>query len=185
MSKHLILCLISFALIFGCKKTQIEKNVQFKIGRDFVGGINDSTQVKDLKVIFANDSIVNYQEDDSFVGGLNAIDIFEKNGNPLLSVFPYEALDSTSIIDFIQLKDSRYKTEKGICNLSIFQEIKSVYTISEIQNNLNTIKIIINEIDATFVINKNELLSTFDFGVKVDTTQIPNGTKFSSFIINF
>ena len=176
-----------FSLVILSCKTEKEETKQnrFEIKKHHVGIITDSTQIKDLKVLFCNDSIVNYKEDDSFIGGINTYDIFENNGNLILSIVPYEALDSTSTIDFILIKDSRYKTEKGISVLSTYQDIKNTYSISEFRNTLNSIELIINEIDATFIIDKKELLTTFDYGVEIDSTQLPNSSKFSSFIINF
>lgn len=185
MAKYFLLCLAVIMVTLSCQKKELKDNEQFKIGRDFVGLINDSTQVKDLKFIFQNDSIVYNKEDDSFIGGINAYNIFEKNSNLLLRIFPNEALDSTSTIDFILIKDSRFKTEKGISILSTFNDIKNAYNISEFRNTLNSIELLINEIDATFVVNKNELLTTFDYGVEIDSTQLPKSLKFSSLQIHF
>lgn len=175
-----------FFVVISCKTEKQEiKQDYFEIKKHRVGVITDTTQIKDLNVIFFNDSIVNYKEDDSFVGGINTYDIFENRGNPLLSVVPNEALDSSSTINFVEIKDPRYKTQKGISTLSTFKDLKNAYVISEFRNTLNAIELVINEIDATFIIHKKELLTTFDYGVEIDSTQLPDNSKFSSFIIHF
>ncbi|WP_296379200.1 hypothetical protein [Winogradskyella sp.] len=181
------LVLLIFVLsIFSCKneeKAQVRN--PFLVAKHSIGLINDSTQVKDLKKIFANDSILSYKEDDSFIGGINFIDIYEKNGNQLLSIYPTDSHDSTATLDFVILKDSRYKTEKGISNLSTYKDIMRAYTISEIDNLIDDIKIRVEEIDASFIIDKKELVTNFDFGKEIDSTQISDTAKVSRFIINF
>ena len=57
-----------FSLVFisllciGCKKEQNP----FQIGKQHVGLLTDSTQVKDLKAVFANDSVVSRLLDNEF-----------------------------------------------------------------------------------------------------------------------
>jgi len=181
-----IILLIFSCTIVCCKsKKDPEKDNSFLVAQDQVGFITDSTQVKDLKIIFKKDSIVSFEEDDSFIGGINFIDIYERNGNPLLSIYPTDSHDSTATIDFVILKDSRYKTKKGISNLSTYNDIKKAYTISKIDNLMDVIEIKVNEIDASFIIDKKELVTNFDFGKKIDSTQISDTTKVSRFVINF
>ena len=59
------------------------------------------------------------------------------------------------------------------------------YTISEIDNLIDDIKIRVEEIDASFIIDKKELVTNFDFGKEIDSTQISDTAKVSRFIINF
>ena len=128
---------------------------------------------------------MNHKEDDSFIGGLNPINIYEKNGNHLLSIFPSDALDSTATIDYIKLIDSRYVTKNGINNQSYYLDIKKAYKISEIKNELNTVKLEIDSINISFIINKKNLQRNFDFGIKIDAAQIPDSTKTDVFIKHF
>lgn len=176
---HLFLVIIAF----GCinKPTNADAK-RFKVGKKFVGYITDSTQVKDLKFIFKNDSIVNYKEDDSFVGGLNAFEIYEKNGNHLLSIYPFEALDSTAKISHIQLIDSRYKTAKSISNQSYLIDIKNAYSVYKIKNELEHLIIEIDTIKSSFVFGKKQLKRNFDFGTKLNISEIPDSTKIDAFI---
>lgn len=171
-------------LIINCSP---EKTNPFLVAKHRIGFLNDSTQIKDLKTIFINDSIVKYNEDDSFIGNINNIEVFEKNGNPLLVISPTEALDSTATIASVRLIDSRYATVKNISNLSTFKDIKDAYKISKISNLISSIVISVNDIDATFSIDKKELPANmrFDLDMKIDPIQIPDDTKIKFFIVHF
>ncbi|RNC83566.1 MAG: hypothetical protein ED556_13515 [Winogradskyella sp.] len=184
MKKYIAPIIILFIAFSSCKEDKIDL---FAVSKHKVGMLNDSTQVKEIKALFANDSIVNFKEDDSFVNGINTIDIYEKNGNQLLSITPNEALDSTSTISSIQLIDPRYKTEKGITSISTFKDVKDNYKISNISNLINSVMITVNEIDATFTIDKKELPTNmrFDMEMKIDPIQIPDNAKVKFFIVYF
>lgn len=178
--------IICIALLYlSCDKTEKQEPNLFEVTNSNVGLVTDSTLVKNLKTIFKRDSIVSYKEDDSFIGGLNPINVYEKNSNHLLSIFPTDALDSTAAIDYIKLIDPRYNTRKGINNQSYYLDIRKNYKISEIKNELNTIKLQIDTINVYFVINKKSLQRNFDFGIKIDATQIPDSTKIDAFIKYF
>ena len=51
--KNLLFALIISILFFSCAKEQDP----FLISKQNIGSLTDSTQVKDLKVVFSNDSI--------------------------------------------------------------------------------------------------------------------------------
>ena len=76
------LVILSF-LFAGCNQEQDP----FQISKQHIGLLTDSTQVKDLKIIYAKDSIVK-SDDNGFSGYNNDIEIFEKGGNKLLSLSP-------------------------------------------------------------------------------------------------
>ena len=120
----IILCLF----LSSCNKEQNP----FEIGKQHIGFLTDSTQVKDLKTIYSNDSIVKFISGDEFIGSKNNISIFEKGGKKLLILTPNQALDSTSVIESIQIIDPRYKTAKNISTQSTFKELSSAYKISKI-----------------------------------------------------
>ena len=65
----IILCLF----LSSCNKEQNP----FEIGKQHIGFLTDSTQVKDLKTIYSNDSIVKFISGDEFIGSKNNISIFE------------------------------------------------------------------------------------------------------------
>ena len=185
MKNYIAPILIILVFLSSCKE---ENTINpFAVSKHQVGFLNDSTQVKDVKALFANDSIVNYKEDDSFAGGINTIDIYEKGGNQLLSISPTEALDSTATISSIRLIDPKYKTDKNISSISTFKDINDNYKISKISNLINSIVVKVNELDATFTIDKKELPMNmrFDMDMKIDPIQIPDNAKVKFFIVYF
>lgn len=182
--RHSFLGLIALTLLFFCCKK--EQN-PFEVGKQHIGLLTDSTQVKDLEIIFSNDSISTFISGDEFTGSKNNIDIFEKGGKKLLVLTPQNSLDSTSVIESVQIIDSRYKTAKNISTLSTFKDISSAYKISKINNLINSIVINVNEINASFAIDKKELPANlrFDMNLKIEETHIPDNAKIKYFFINW
>ncbi|SFC81455.1 hypothetical protein [Algibacter pectinivorans] len=176
-----VLC-ISF-IITSCNNTPNP----FEISKQHVGLLTDSTQVKDLKTIYANDSIVKFISGDEFTGNINNIEIFEKGGKKLLTLTPKQALDSTSTIGSIRILDERFKTENNITSLSTFKDIKENHKISRISNLINSIVVGVDQINASFTIDKNELPSNlrFDMNLKFEPTHIPDNAKVKYFFINW
>ena len=134
--KKLLFALIISSLFFSCENEQDP----FLISKQNIGSLTDSTQVKDLKIIFSNDSIKRHIGGDEFTGNINDIEIFEKTGNLLLVLTPTQALDSTATIKTVRIVDNRYKTNKGLTPASTFKDIKAHYKISSIQNTLRNLK---------------------------------------------
>lgn len=184
MKNYIAPILILLIFISSCEE---DKPNPLAVAKHKVGLLNDSTQVRDIKALFANDSVVNFKEDDSFIGGINSIDIYEKNGTQLLSISPTEALDSLSTISSIRLIDPRYKTDKNVSSASTFKDIRDNYKISKVSNLINSVLITVNEIDATFTIDKKELPTNmrFDMDMKIDPIQIPDVAKIKFFIVYF
>ncbi len=183
MRKLIFALILMTAIYTSCEKEQD----LFLIGKHNVGLLTDSTQVRDLKRIFNADSIVKFKEDDGFIGTINNIDVFEKGGAKLLVISPKEALDSTATFSTVRIIDPRYKTEKNISTLSTFKEINDAYKISKIDNLINTIVVSVNEIDASFTIDKKELPSNmrFDPNMVIDAVQIPDEAKVKYFMLHW
>ncbi|GAA4280890.1 hypothetical protein [Gaetbulibacter aestuarii] len=176
--------IILIALVtISCKREQDP----FEIGKHHVGLLTDSTQVKDLKAVFPNDSIVTHTGGDEFMGAKNDYYIFEKGGKKLLVLTPKNALDSTSVIENVQIIDPRYKTVSNITTQSTFRSIRSYYKISKINNMINTILVSVNELNATFSIDKKELPANlrFDMNLNIEETHIPDDAKIKYFFINW
>ncbi|WP_339917094.1 hypothetical protein [Yeosuana marina] len=173
----LILCIVS-----SCKQEQDP----FQIGKQHIGLLTDSTQVKDLKTIYANDSIVNYNGN-QFTGLINDIDVFEKGGKKLLSISPRNSSDSTSYIQSVRVFDPRFKTDKNVSAESTFKDISKNYKISRIDNLINTIVVSVNEINASFTIDKEELPANmrFDRSLSIEATHIPDNAKIKYFFLNW
>lgn len=170
-------------LLTSCGK---EKN-PFLIQKHNIGNLTDSTQVKDLKVVFENDSVADYIGKDEFTRNINTIEIYDKDGSTLLSLSPKQRRDSTSVINSVRIMDPRYKTEKGITNKSTFKEIEKAYTITKIDNLINSIIVSVKEINASFTIDKKELPSNlrFDRSISIEASQIPDHAKVKYFFLHW
>jgi len=178
----LTLIIINFIFI-SCRKEQNP----FQISKQNIGLLTDSTQVKDLKKIYVNDSIVKFISGDEFTGNINNIEIFEKGGKQLLTLTPKQALDSTSTIGSVRILDARFKTDKNISKTSTFKNIKDSYKISRISNLINSIVIAVDDVNASFTINKKELPANlrFDMDLRFEATHIPDNAKVKYFFINW
>lgn len=185
MKYSLYVALICGILITSCAKDKAPD--PFLIQKNNIGLLTDSTQVKELNTIFINDSVVRYIAGDEFTGSVNTIEVFEKTGKKLLDLSPVEALDSTSLISTVRIMDNRYKTKKNISTLSTFKDIQEAYKISKIDNLINAVVVSVNEINASFTIDKKELPASmrFDMDLKIDALQIPEKAKIKYFMIHW
>lgn len=182
--RNSLLGLITLTLLFlSCNS----KQNPFEISQHHIGLLTDSTQVKDLESIYPNDSVVKFISGDEFSGNTNTIDIYEKGGKILLSLTPKYVLDSTSVFSNVRVLDNRYKTEKNISCISTFKDIQSQYKISRISNLINSIVIAIDDINASFTIDKKELPANlrFDMDLKFEATHIPDDAKVKYFFLNW
>lgn len=181
MKKTILLLIIIISIFTSCEK---EIN-PFLISKQNIGHLTDSTQVKDLESVFINDSIVKYVSGDEFTGNVNDLEIYEKGGKLLLVLSPSQALDSTSTIKTVKVVDPRFVTVKGLSPNSTFKDINTNYKISNIQNSLRNIIISVNEINAYFTIDKNELPANmrFDMNLKIEAIQIPEEAKIKNFYL--
>lgn len=183
MIKSLLSFIIIAVLLTSCKKEQDP----FQIGKHHIGLLTDSTQVKDLEHVFSKDSVVKFIGGDEFVGNRNNIDIFEKGGKKLMILTPSQALDTSAVIESVQIIDPRYKTDKNISVLSTFKDINSNYKITRIDNLISSVLITVNELNASFAIDKKELPANlrFDMDLKFESTHIPDNAKLKYFFVNW
>jgi len=183
MKKHILTLFTVLLIASSCKKQQDP----FLIEKQNVGLLTDSTQVKDLKLVFPNDSIVKKVKGDEFIEVQNDIQIFSKDGNELLTLTPSEALDSTATISTVQILSPKYRTAKDISKLSTFKDIADNYKISKISNLINSIVISVNELNASFTIDKKELPSSlrYDMNITIEKSQIPDEAKIKYFFIHW
>jgi hypothetical protein len=185
MKHQIVIVLFCAILLVSCTR-EIPVN-PFLIQKHQIGLLTDSTQVKDLDVIFSRDSVVRYIAGDEFAGSVNIIEVFEKGGKKLLDLSPKEALDSTSLISSVRIIDQRYRTEKDISVLSTFKDIKENYKISKIDNLINSIVVSVNDINASFTIDKKELPASlrFDMDLNIDPIQVPEKAKIKYFMVHW
>jgi len=183
MYKLYTIIIVLVLLFTSCKKEQDP----FQIGKQHIGLLTDSTQIQELKTIYVNDSIVKFESGNEFTGNINNIEIFEKGGKKLLILSPRSSLDSTSVIESIHIIDPRYKTDKNISTISTFKNIVENYKISKIDNLINSVLVSVNDINASFVIDKKELPANlrFDKTFKFENTHIPDNAKIKYFFINW
>lgn len=183
MNKSLLYLIIFTLVLTSCKKEQDP----FQVSKQHIGLLTDSTQVKDLEALFVNDSIVNYIKGDEFIENESDIEVFEKGGKKLLILSPKQVLDSTSTIGSVQIIDSRFKTDKNISTLSTFKDIQDNYTVSRINNLINSIVVSVDEINASFTIDKKELPANlrFDMNLKIEKSQIPDTAKIKYFFVHW
>jgi hypothetical protein len=185
MKNALFALLICLILLTSCAKDTAPN--PFLIEKNHVGLLTDSTYVKELDLIFSNDSVVKHIAGDEFAGSVNKIEIFEKGGRKLLDLSPREALDSVSLISSVRIIDDRFTTEKNISVLSTFKELNEAYKISRIDNLIDAIVISVNELNASFTIDKKELPASmrFDMDMTIDAIQIPEKAKIKYFMIHW
>lgn len=181
--KSFLALVITASLFVSCKQAQNP----FEISKQHIGLLTDSTQVKDLKMVFANDSIKSLNTSNSFTGNNSDIEIYDTTGKQLLVLTPRQISDSTSTIKSVKVVDSRFQTLKGLNTNSTFKDIKNNYKISSIQNTLRNVIVSVNEINAYFTIEKTELPAElrFDMTLDIDALQIPEEAKIKNFFVQW
>jgi len=183
MYKSYLSLIIIICLLASCNKEQDP----FQIGKHHIGLLTDSTQVKDLEVIYSKDSIAKGFDETEFTRNFNDIEIFEKGGKKLLSISPRKPSDSTSYIQSVRVFDPRFKTDKKLSTESSFKDIADNYKITRIDNLINSIVVTVNEINASFTIDKKELPANmrFDMSFKIEAIHIPDNAKIKFYFINW
>ena len=181
-NKFIALTIITF-LLASCSQS-VDVNL---ISKQSIGLLTDSTQVKNLSLVFPNDSIAKNLGDNEFTGANNNIEIYDEIGNKLLTLTPRIRLDSTSTIKSLQINAERFKTSKGLNSKSTFKTIRDNYKISSIQNTIRNVVISVNEINAFFTIDKKELPAElrFDMNIKIEAIQIPDEAKIKEFYMQW
>lgn len=183
MKKSIITLAVAALVCFSCST----KSENFSITNNSIGNLTSTTQLKDLETVFENDSIVKYVPGGEFTASINEVEIFEKGGKKLLTLSPETITDSTSVIKTIQIFDSRFKTNKSISKLSTFKDIQDNYKISSIDNLINSVVVSVNELNASFTIDKKELPSNlrFDMSLRIEASQIPDAAKIKYLFLNW
>lgn len=181
--KNNFLLLLIFAVFFT--SCQSDENDPFLITNNQVGPIKKDLQINQLDSIFPNDSIVTQTSGAREFRSTDEIKIFEKGGNQLLALEPFQEFDSTSTIGYIRIYDPRYETKKGLNTESTFKDIMENYNISRIENTLNAAVVFIDEINAYLTIDKKELPSSlrYDTDTRIRANQIPDNAPVKYFMI--
>ena len=181
---HLLAVGLILLVVASCSNSK-----RYKISKGKVGQISKKTTVKDLDKLFENDSIVKnlsegsmgdnyFQDDDEYM-------IYDQKGKLLLTLIPKDQHDSTSTIKSIEIHDPRFSTETGLNLNSKFVEINANNRINRVESTLKSATLFIDELNATIVIDKEELGLQEYSTQKVSLDQIPDLAKIKSFIIWF
>ena len=183
MNKYYLPLVTLLLFAISCTKEQDP----FLITTKSIGLLTDSTLVKDLKTIYAKDSLVYTEDTNDFIDDGRDIEVYDKMGNPLLVLTPSKGADSLATIESIKIMDARYKTSKGLSTASTFGDIEKNYKISSIQNTFKNVVVFVNDIDAFITIDKKELPAELQFNLdaKIEAVQIPDKAKIKYFMIGW
>ena len=173
MKKTFLLLTLVIA-IASCTKQQDP----FEWNKDRVGHLTKDMMVYQLDSLYANDSLVKNIKGDEFSNGPSPIEIYEKGGKHLLTLTPVEE-DSTSTIEYVRVRDNRFKTLSGITIESDFKAINTAYTVSSIDNMIRDAVVRINDENFYFTVDKELLPSDirFDMSATIEKTMIPDSAK--------
>lgn len=174
--------LIALLLVIAACTKEEKKADPFRIDKNSIGTLTNTTPVTALDSIFAKDSIVNTDNDKGFSRGSDII-VFDKSGKELMLLDPVQNFDSTSTIANVRIKDERFSTKKGLNLNSTFKDITTHYKISRIENTLRSAVVFVDEINAYLTIDKEVLSGSakYNTDVKIEPSQIPDDAKIKQF----
>ncbi len=181
--KNILKTLFLFCIILNiqCKK---EKDPFFSITEEQVGKLKKESLIRDLELIYSEDSIVTDTVRGNFGRGANKIKIYEKGGQHLLTLTPNT--DSIASIENVQIKDPRFTTSTGISITSTFKEIKEKHTIRKVITSINNVLILLKDSDVYFTIDKKELPENLRYNnTNIEEVQIPDTAKIKYMMIGW
>lgn len=152
-----------------------------------VGPLTREIQINQLDSVFENDSIARSTSTSGSLATSKEIEIYDKDGSPLLILEPVQQFDSTSTIGYIQILDSRFETAKGLSIESTFGDVVKNYTISRIENTLNSAVVFIDELNLYLTIDKKDLPTSlrYDTDTRIHQSQIPDNAKIKYLMISW
>ena len=104
-----------------------------------------------------------------------------------MTLTPRNQHDPVEPIETIEIISEKFKTSKGINIKSTFGEIDKHHKINSIQNTINNLIIYVDEIDAYFIIDKNNLPIDLRLGTEnnIKKINIPSESKIKRFMIGW
>lgn len=176
-----ILALIT--LFFSCGND----SDPFLIDSNRVGPLTREVKINQLDSLFPQDSIVRNTSESGLLSSTNDIEIYDKDGTPLLILEPVQQFDSTSTVGYIQILDARFETSKGLNIQSTFGDVVEGYSISRIENTLNSAVVFIDELSLYLTIDKKDLPASlrYDTDTRITASQIPDDAKIKYFMISW
>jgi len=162
-----------------------EKDTTFLISNTKVGKLDKISLVRDLEVIYDQDSVVKDTMKLALGFGARNINIFEKGGSHLLTLTPNA--DSIPKVQNVRINDPRFKTDRGIGLNSTFKDIKEKYTIQKIVTSINNIVIFVKDSDVYFTIDKSELPASLRYvsSPNIDAVQVPDQAKIKYLMVGW
>ncbi len=180
MKHFFIFSIWTLLLLIGCG----EKDTTFLISPESVGKLDKISLVRDLELIYADDSIVKDTMYSRIGARTRKIKVFEKGGKHLLTLTPSQ--DSIPTVENIQVMDSRFTAEGGIGLSSTFGDIQKQYTIKKIVTALNNVVVFVNETNMYFTIAKDQLPANLRYSMTtIEAVQIPEEAKIKYLMIGW
>ncbi len=182
MRKLFFLAALSVLFLTSC---ETEKD-PFLISSGNIGILSKDIKLSQLDSLYAMDSVVfTVPDPQNFVSG-DDVEIFDKEGNLLLVLHPFNAKDMSSTINNLHVIDKRFVTEKGLGVGSTFKAVKDNYTISSVQSTLSSVVVFLEDSDIYITIDKQELPEDARYSQnKIEATQIPDEATFKYFMIGW
>lgn len=181
--KKNVFAILAFIFLFACGRDSNPNLIE----ATRVGPLTKEVQINQLDSVFKNDSVVRNLSGTRFSGATSDIEIYDKDGTPLLILEPMQQFDSTSIISYIQILHPKFETAKGVNVNSTFGDITKNYTISRIENTLNSAVVFIDELNLYLTIDKKELPSDlrYDTDTQITASHIPDDAKIKYLMISW
>jgi len=159
------------AIVLSLLLIQCSTETDKTIAKNKLGEIGPKTSIEDLDVLFKNDSITKIPVDADFIREYH---VYDEEGNELLTIKPKYEKDSIIGIEFIKVYNDSYKTESDISTLSTYKDLADNYSIDKIEPSFNSAIVFVDELNATFALDKKDLkLGEFDMR-KIRKDQIPD-----------
>jgi hypothetical protein len=167
--RNLIAVLVLAILFISCGKDKSNLIIKNQLGK-----INKSTSIEELDKIFKNDSIEKLPEGEDLI---RQYSVFGTDGKQKLVFVTKLKNDSIKGLELVKIYSDSYQTEKGISTASTFGEVSGNYTIDKIEPSFSAAILFIDEINATFSLNKKDLnLDEFDMS-PIRQDQIPDEAR--------
>ena len=98
----------------------------------------------------------------------------------------FPALGS-AVIKTVKVLNENYYTKEGVNTASTFKDIRDNYKIAKIQNSIKSVIVSTKDINAFFVIDKEELPAElrFDMSLNIEALQIPGEAKIKNFFLQW
>lgn len=150
-----------------------------------VGVFKKGMTVQNVLDIVPKAQIKKVVDKDDYENSYDDYQYFDTHKIHLLTLTPPIQNDIQSKINRILILDNRFKTNKNIGLGSTYADLKSSYKITDIAPDLEHIVLTVGELNASFSINKKQLLDNWwDKNKKqIDSSKIPDTATFDTFVI--